>query len=768
MHDMSAPRKKPPASLLSPLCWVLVCWSALPVAQVPAGENAPASNAKAAPEKVSSPPAAGAGFLGPVETAHLTLHDARGNQHGIWPTAESKLLVVAFWGCQCPLAVRYAARLEELAAEYVPQGVDFVAVNSNDQDSLTDIANFVQQHRMRIPLLKDSQHQAADAFQAVRTPEMFVIDRQGKLYYRGRIDDQNGIGYEQPTIKNAFLADAVRRALQGETSPSSVAVGCLIGRRPPVTPKGQITFSNTVAAIFHRRCVECHRNGQLAPFSLLDFHEAAGWAPMIREVIEQGRMPPWLANPRIGKFSNDMRLSADERQKVLAWIDDGCPEGDLSQVPPPPAFAEGWRISQPDVVWYMRDEPFEVKLGERYAYQTFFVDPKLTEDRWIQEGEIRPGNVEVVHHASVWVAPPGAPKDGYLVQPHVAYGPGAPPMRLPKGSAIFFPAGSTLRFEMHYEPKGQAVMDRTGVGFKFADPTTVRRPIAIDALLADQPLLIPAGADHHEVHGSFLFGRDAELVALLPHMHLRGKAFRFELERPGHEREVLLDVPRYEFSWQNWYDLAEPKVLPKGSRLHAVGVFDNSTDNLRNPAPDKDVKGGIRTTDEMFVGVFMAYDSRGSRGPIREYQFNVEGFGASEAVEWSLKQTAPAEAALVESSTAGDTAKVSVTAVAQAKHGDVRLRRSAAGLRAGQTGVLYFQVRASKPRKLQVQVVDSQDPEQVLGLSRELTIGPAPQNFNEEFVCPQDAAELLLEFGVGQTFGDVEFSQIALLQGSHR
>ncbi len=724
--------------------------------------------ATAAARAAAPKPDDGLSFLGPVPTEGLTLHDSRGNAKGLWPTDGSKLLVVAFWGCQCPLAVRYAARLEELAAEFGPQGVDFVALNSNDQDSLTDIADFVQKHRMRIAMLKDTQHRAADAFHAVRTPEMFVIDRQGRMYYRGRIDDQNGIGYEQPAVQQAFLSDAIRRALAGESSPPNAAVGCLIGRRPPVTPQGQITFSNDVAEIFHRRCVECHREGQLAPFSLLDYEEAAGWAPMIREVVEQGRMPPWLADPNVGKFSNDLRLAPEDKRRLLAWIDDGCPPGDLTRTPAPPAFSEGWRISKPDAVWYLQEAPFVVNLGERYAYQTFFVDPQLTEDHWIQEGEIRPGNVEIVHHASVWVVPPGAAQDGYLVQPHIAYGPGVPPMRLPEGSALYLPAGSTIRFEMHYEPKGQVAEDHTCVGIKFADPRTVQRPIAIDALLADQPLLIPAGADHHEVHGSFLFGRDAEVVALLPHMHLRGKSFRFELERPGQPREVLLDVPRYLFSWQNWYHLAEPLVLPKGSRLHAFGAFDNSAGNPSNPAPDKDVRGGIRTADEMFVGVFMAFDSRGARAPVHEYEFNVEGFGAPEVVDWRLDHEPAAQATLVESSPSGDRAKVSVSGLAQGRHGDVRVLRTAAGLQAGQTGVFFCRLRSSKPRKVRLQVVDPADPGRVLGLSREVAVTPEGVNFNEEFVCPVSLNAVHLEFGLGQTFGDVELTQVALLQGSHR
>lgn len=728
----------------------------------------------AARSAAAAPPARAASddalaFLGPVDTHNLALHDTRGNLRGLWPKEQARLLVAAFWGCQCPLAVRYAARLEELAAEFGPQGVGFVAINSNDQDSLEDMADFVQQHHMRIEMLKDPRHQAANAFRAVRTPEMFVIDRSGKLYYRGRIDDQNGIGYERPTVQNAFLAEAVRRALRGETSPPNAAVGCLIGRRLPKTPQGEITFSNTVAAIFHRRCVECHRAGQLAPFSLLDFDEAAGWAPMIREVIDQGRMPPWLADPHVGKFSNDLRLTPEEKRLIAAWIDDGCPAGDLSRVPQPPTFAQGWRIAQPDVVWYIREEPIEVALGERYAYQTFFVDPKLTEDHWIQEGEIRPGNVEVVHHASMWVVPPGASRDGILVQPHVAYGPGVPPLRLPKGSGIFLPAGSTIRFEMHYEPKGQAVMDHTCVGLKFADPAAIRRPIAVDALLADQPLLIPAGADEHAVHGSFLFGRDAELVALLPHMHLRGKSFRFELERPGSPREPLLDVPRYEFSWQNWYHLAEPLAVPKGSRLHAYGTFDNSPNNPSNPAPDKEVRGGIRTSDEMFVGVFMAFDSRGEKlSSLRDYQFNVEGFGIPESVDWTLSQEPQSQAALIDSSPYGDSAHVRVGRLAHGRHGDICLRRTAAGLTAGQSGVFYGQLRASKPRRLRLQVVDANDPERVLGLTREISVGTQWSSFSEEFACPVDAAAVLLEFAVGQTFGDIELRQTGLLQGSHR
>ncbi len=188
------------------------------------------------------------------------------------------------------------------------------------------------------------------------------------------------------------------------------ASGCLIGRKAEPKSDSDVTYSNQIARLFNQHCVYCHRPGQIGPFALTSYEDAAGWAPMIGEVVEQQRMPPWHADPKHGKFVNDSRLSDAERQLIARWVAAGAPEGDKSRLPEMPQFAEGWMMPEPDQVVTMT-QPFTVKAEGTVDYQNFVVDPGWTEDKWVAAMEPRPGNPAVVHHIVMYVLPPrGASK----------------------------------------------------------------------------------------------------------------------------------------------------------------------------------------------------------------------------------------------------------------------------------------------------------------------------------------------------------------------
>jgi hypothetical protein len=251
-------------------------------------------------------------------------------------------------------------------------------------------------------------------------------------------------------------------------------------------------------------------------------------------------------------------------------------------------------------------EAFDVPAEGVVDYQHFVVDLNLTEDRWLQAAEPRPGNPSVVHHIVCFIQPPGAKGDiAFGTRLVAVFAPGTPPWTFPQGTAIKIPAGSKMVFQMHYTPNGRATQDRSYVGMIWADPKQVKRQ-AHSLMAPNLFLKIPPGADNHEVTANFRVKRDMLMLNLFPHMHLRGKDFRFVLEYPDGRSEILLDVPRYDFNWQLRYDYAEPKLLPKGSRLHCVAHFDNSANNPYNPDPTAEVEFGIQTWEEMMVGFFTA------------------------------------------------------------------------------------------------------------------------------------------------------------------
>jgi hypothetical protein len=314
-------------------------------------------------------------------------------------------------------------------------------------------------------------------------------------------------------------------------------------------------------------------------------------------------MPPWHANPDHGKFHNDNRLSDRDKELIDTWIKNGCPPGNPADLPSLSPFVDGWRIPQPDVVYRM-PEPFNVPARGTVEYQHFTIDPGFTEDKWIKAAEVRPGNRAVTHHLIAFYHPPGSDEIEPiepLYNSIVGFAPGLPPSVFPEGTYRRIPAGSKIIIQAHYTPNGSPQTDQSDVGLVFAEPQAVKREMTVAAALNWQ-FRIPAGANDHVVESSQKFDDDTLLWALTPHMHLRGKSFRFVAIDPDGQEEILLDVPRYDFNWQNTYGLAERKLLTAGTVIRCTAVYDNSSDNLANPDPKSAVTWGDQTWQEMMVG----------------------------------------------------------------------------------------------------------------------------------------------------------------------
>jgi peroxiredoxin len=574
----------------------------------------------------------------------FTLPDIHGRDRSLNEFADQQFVVVAFLGTECPLARLYAPRLQELSEEYAKRGVAFVSIDANHQDSLADMTAFAGRYGVKFPLLKDRDQAVADKFGAARNPEVFVLDRERTIRYRDRIDDQYGLGassgYARAEINRRDLGVALDELLAGGkvSQPTTQPLGCLIGRKPKVEPHGDVTYTKHIAPLLENRCVSCHRPGEVGPFALNDYDEVVGWAGMMREVVSNGRMPPWSANPEVGHFANDARLSDAEKQLIYSWVDNGCPQGDPADLAAPRQWTDGWRIREPDQVVRM-PQPFKVPAEGVVSYQHIVIDPGWKEDKWVQAAEARPGNRAVVHHIIVFVMPAGglgggrggadAAADAEADQPArprgpraqgggrggaggllgqgggglTAYVPGNAPSVYEPGVAVFVPKGSKVVFQMHYTPNGTAQEDQSYLGVVFADPQTVKKRVHGGAAM-NRGFAIPPQTDNYEAKSSYKFQNDQLLVSMSPHMHLRGKSFRFEAQYPDGSQEVLLDVPKYDFNWQFRYELSEPKRMPAGTIMNCTARFDNSENNLANPNPNETVRWGPQTWHEMMIGFF--------------------------------------------------------------------------------------------------------------------------------------------------------------------
>ncbi|MBL6831180.1 MAG: redoxin domain-containing protein [Pirellulales bacterium] len=513
--------------------------------------------------------------------------------------------VICFLGTECPLAKLYGPRLDRLATEMADAGVAFIGINSNPQDSLADIATYVEQHHVRFPVLKDVNQAVAVALGATRTPEVVVIDDTGAVCYRGRIDDQYDPGVARPEPTAHYLADALVELTTGK--PVTLAIteptGCLMQLPDPAgspEPTTSLTFAKEISRVLQKHCVECHQAGEIGPFALEDYDEVIGWGDMLLEVIDQKRMPPWHADSQHGAFANARDMPPADIALLREWVEGGMPFGDAADLPPPLPHAAEWDLPRPpDLVFGMSETPFAVPSEGIVEYQYFVVDPGFKEDVWVKGVAVDPGNRSVVHHAIVFLRPPdGSSFNGFGLLG--GYVPGQKSLELPTGYAQRIAAGTLLAFQMHYTPTGRPEEDLTRIGLILADPDEVTHEVYTVGGI-EQDFEIPPGVSEYSVAGEMRgIPSDGSLLAINPHMHLRGRSVRLFADREG-QSETLLSVPHYDFNWQHNYAFASPPNLSEVDGLRFEMTYDNSKGNPFNPDPTEYVTWGDQTWEEMAV-----------------------------------------------------------------------------------------------------------------------------------------------------------------------
>jgi hypothetical protein len=331
------------------------------------------------------------------------------------------------------------------------------------------------------------------------------------------------------------------------------------------------------------------------------------YARMIEETILSRRMPPYDADPNIGRFSNAHRLDRDDSQALLRWIASGSPKGDgpdplAAPLPPRP----DWPLGNPDLLTRL-PQPEQIPATGVLEYRKISVPNPSTNEIWLSGIDIRPGNPRVVHHAILYAQWPDCPDDGTGNGVHVfGWAPGATPATYPEGVGKRIPAGATFLLEMHYTTSGSPQTDQTEVALYLRDGPQPRNAETRQA--GDFGLNIPPGDPDAQHYATYAFQRPATLYNLSPHMHVRGKWMKYEILFPNGQRQTLLHVPRYDFKWQMTYRLAEPLSVPAGAWLLVTGAFDNSPANPANPDPTRRVTFGLQSWDEMFIGFFDAAD----------------------------------------------------------------------------------------------------------------------------------------------------------------
>lgn len=561
-----------------------------------------------------------------------------------------KATVLLFLSTECPISNGYAPTMNRLVREFRDRGVSFIGVNPNAGQSLRDVEVHRIRYDLKFPVLKDPGGKLAEALGAAVCPTAVVFNGSGEAVYRGRIDDRypRRGGAPKQVIHHHDLEDCLKRLAEGQ-SPDPVeteVVGCPVVAVPTgvaraVDPKA--TFSRDVAAILQKHCQECHRSGGIGPFPLTTYQETLPWADAVVEFTANRTMPIWKPAPGHGNFRNVRRMSDEEIATLALWVEEGCPEGDPSDLPPPRSFEEGWRLGRPDLV-FQPAEPYTLAAEGPDEYRHFVIPTNLQHDVYISAMEVSLGNPRVDHHVIVFLDPYGTsekldaadPSPGYVtaggspgfVPPGALGGhaPGNIPARLPDGVARIIPKGARLVLQMHYHKSGKEEVDHTKIGLYLCEtpPKRLLRDIAVtpySALpLVQIPFLskgIPAGEPRYTIREKTWVPEDLELLAARPHMHLIGKEMTVTARLPDGSTQPIIRIEDWDFNWQENYYYERPVFLPKGTCLELEAVFDNSSENPANPfQPPREVKWGEATTDEMafcFLEVVPTRDAQSDR-----------------------------------------------------------------------------------------------------------------------------------------------------------
>jgi mono/diheme cytochrome c family protein len=554
----------------------------------------------------------------------LAALDLEGTTHRIGNCEGYQSVAVVFLSHECPISREYIPELNRLAGMLADRPVKFVGVVSEPGLTRSAAVKFQKEFKIAFPLLFDASGEIAAALRPTHVPEAFVLDAASQVVYRGRIDDQySEIGKKRPAAATHDLADAIHATLDGKAIATvrTTPVGCPCKKEPATETPEQTTYNRDIAPILFANCAECHRPGEVAPFSLLTYEDAAKRAEFLGDVTRERQMPPWKAEIGHSRFLGERRLTDAQIALIEAWAKAGAPQGNPEDLPPQPQFASGWRLGKPDLE-LKAPVPFTVPAGGEDIFQHFIIPIDIPEDKTVVGFEFRAGNAAVVHHAILFLDTSGVgrrkdaetPEPGYKTFGSIGipvagiigvWTPGMTPRFYPQGAGMPVRKGTDLVLQLHVHPSGKEETDQSSIALYFADKpverTMSRAPFLVGSLMID----IPAGAREHTIKSSVTLPADITLISLMPHMHLVGKEMKLTATFPDGKVDTLIWIKDWNFYWQDNYVYHEPVRLPAGTKLDVVSRYDNSENNPLNPSkPAKRVFFGNGSTDEMCFGIF--------------------------------------------------------------------------------------------------------------------------------------------------------------------
>jgi peroxiredoxin len=566
-----------------------------------------------------------------VSAISFSLIDLKGTPHDLGQNDGKQVRAIVFLSTECPISNGYIRSLNDLHAKYAEtHTVDFFGVVADPTVTRDHAVKHFGEYKARFPILVDASGLLAEALKPSHVPEAFVLDRDGKLVYRGAIDNSwEAIGRRRPMAEKQFLVDAIDACVSGKPIPvaETKPIGCLIETSPKDLSHSKVTYTRDIAPIIQTRCLNCHRDGQVAPFALANYEQTMKRARQIVQVTQDRIMPPWIPSPGHDKFVAERWLTDRELELLKRWAETDRAKGEDADLPPTPSFAEGWRLGKPDLIVKM-SEPFIVPADGPDILQNFVVPIDIAEDKLVAAVEFHPGNKRVCHHSVLFLDSSGSARKLDQATPEPGYanfgGPGFwpsgalggwsvgnTPRSLPNGMGRYLKKGSDLVVQMHYHPTGKQETDQSEIGLYF-----VKKPVAeslkdsaklVGSIwMANYEMDIAPGEKNYKRSTSYTLPKDVIMVGVVPHMHLLGKSMRVTATLPNKNVKTLIDIKNWNYNWQDEYYYERPFKLPAGTRIEVDAVFDNSADNPANPSsPPKRVTWGEGTKDEMLFCFFL-------------------------------------------------------------------------------------------------------------------------------------------------------------------
>ena len=541
----------------------------------------------------------------PAKVDNFRLTDQKLESHELYRLADAPAVVILTVQNGCPVCRNTSASLKALKAAYAGKGVEFMMLDSTPIDTREEIAAEARTYGYDVPILMDSNQLVGEQLGVTRTAEAIILDpKTWKVIYRGPIDDR--VTYERQKAKadHTWAKDALDAFLAGKPVriAQQQAVGCLVdfSARTKLA-ETKISYARDVAPIIGSKCVSCHQPGGIGPMPLTSYARIKAFSPMIREVIRTQRMPPWRADPTVGKFHDDKSLSPEQIRTLVHWVEQGAPRGEGEDPLAKVQFAaEEWPLGKPDLIL---DVPsYDIPASGIVDYQRPFIVNPLKDGKWLRASTIKVENRQAVHHilTGYMTAPPapgtqafedkwGASVGGYAV--------GSESVVQPSDTGTFLPPGGAIGFQNHYTPYGQAVTEHSKIALYFYDKTPSL--VMHNSVVVNPNITIPPNVESWKQSAYITFPHDALLYAAFPHAHYRGASSQLFLRTPDGKEKLLLALPHYDFNWQRDYNFEEPIPIPAGSKLIAIYTYDNSKRNPANPDPNRTVPWGEQSFDEM-------------------------------------------------------------------------------------------------------------------------------------------------------------------------